>query len=108
MCEKEQDKIKDIVNQFYHAVKDLYPVKKIILYGSHAKGNAAADSDIDVGVVIDCPDHLQRLKITADLFHHARKINNALEPKCIFWDEYQHHPQASILSEIIRSGIVMV
>ena len=106
--DQKQDRIKDIINQFYYAVKDLYPIKKFILYGSHAKGHATEDSDIDVGVVIDWPDHLQRLEITADLFHHARKINNALEPKCIFWDEFQNHPQASILSEIIPSGIVIV
>lgn len=104
----DKDKIKKIVIRFYTAIKDLYPVKKVILYGSYAKGHATPDSDIDVGVVIDSSDHLQRLAITADLFHYARKINSALEPKCIFWDEFQKPEKASILAEIVNSGTVII
>ena len=104
---EDKDRIKNIVNRFYVAIKDLYPVKKVILYGSYAKGHATEDSDIDVGVVIDYPDHLQRLEITTNLFHHARQINSAVEPKCIFWDEYQNPEEGSILAEIVRSGIVI-
>ena len=105
---KEQDRIKNIVTQFYAAIKGIYPVKKIILYGSHAQSQAAKDSDIDVGVVMDRPDNLQRVDITAALFHYARKIDSTLEPKCIFWDEYQNPEKGSILSEIVRSSIVIV
>jgi len=76
-----------------------------MLYGSHAKGYATDQSDIDVAVVVDLPDHRRRMEITADLFHHAGKVDLAIEPKCIFWDEFQNHENASILAEIIRTGV---
>jgi hypothetical protein len=32
-------------------------------------------------------------------------VDANIEPKCIFWDEYQHYEKASILAEIIKTGI---
>ncbi|MCH8120367.1 MAG: nucleotidyltransferase domain-containing protein [Planctomycetes bacterium] len=99
------DITREKVLEFYHKVKEFYPVKKVLLYGSYAKGRATADSDIDVAVVVDMPDHSKRIEITANLFHFAADIDAAIEPKCIFWDEYRNYEQASILSEIITTGI---
>lgn len=107
MAEK-QDVIKNKALQFYKLIKDDFPVKKIILYGSFARGDATKDSDIDIGVVVDLPDHLKRIEITSKLFHYARKIDNNIEPKCIFYDEYLNHEEASILAEIIRTGIEII
>jgi len=103
-----QDIIRDKVLRFYDAIKAVLPVKKVLLYGSHAKGQATEDSDIDVVVVIDEIDHTKRIEITSRLFHTAFGIDAAIEPKCIFWDEYKHPEQASILSEIISTGIELI
>ena len=107
MVEKP-DQIEDKIRRFFDLVKEHYPVKAMILYGSHAKGRATDQSDIDVGVVIDLPDHRRRIEITADLFHYAGKIDPSIEPKCIFWDEFRSPEKASILAEIIRTGISVV
>jgi predicted nucleotidyltransferase len=77
----------------------------VLLYGSHAKGTATEDSDIDVAVVVDETDHSRRIEIMARLFHAAFDIDAAIEPKCIFWDEYVNPEKASILSEIINNAI---
>lgn len=105
---KRNDLVKKKIAGFYDIIKDVYPVKKVILYGSHAKGLATKDSDIDVAVVVDMPSHLERVEITANLFHYAGMIDGNIEPKCIFWDEYKKHEKASILSEIIKTGIEVV
>ena len=102
---KETDIINSCLIRFYSAVKEKYPAKAIFLFGSYAKGNYTPDSDIDVGVVIDETEHSRRIEITADLYRIARKFHTAIEPKCIFSDEYEKPENASILSEIIRSGI---
>lgn len=102
---KGKNVVLEDVRQFYNRIKDNFPVKKMILYGSYAKGKARPDSDIDVAVVLDFPDHLQRVELTARLFHYARQINSSIEPKCVFWDEYLKNDKASILAEIIRTGI---
>lgn len=105
---KRKSLIKKKVLNFYDIIKGVYPVKRVILYGSYAKGVATANSDIDVAVVVDMPDHLKRIEITANLFHYAGMVDGNIEPKCIFWDEYKKHDKASILSEIIKSGIEIV
>lgn len=105
---KRKGLIKKKVLNFYDIIKGVYPVKRVILYGSYAKGVATANSDIDVAVVVDMPDHLKRIEITANLFHYAGMVDGNIEPKCIFWDEYKKHDKASILSEIIKSGIEIV
>ncbi len=92
------------IRKFYELIRDVYPTRKIILFGSYAKGRATTESDIDVGVVVNLPDHASRIDITARLFHFASQVDTRIEPKCIFWDEYQNADQASILSEIIRTG----
>ena len=103
-----ENKIKEKVNAFYLLIRDKYKVKGILIYGSYAKGTIRKDSDIDVGVIIDAPTHDERIDITASLFHESRKIDTSIEPKCIFWDEYKKHDKASILGEIIRTGIKIV
>jgi len=91
--------------KFYDLIKHMYSVKKMILYGSYAKGCATKDSDIDVGVVIDAPKEADKIEITAALFHFSRQIDAAIEPFCILWSEYKNCEKGSILSEIIKTGI---
>ena len=100
-----QELVHNKVLRFHDSIKAFWSVKKVLLYGSYAKGQAKEDSDIDVAVVIDEADHTKRVEITRGLFHMAFGIDAAIEPKCIFWDEYQHPDPASILSEIINTGI---
>lgn len=103
--DQSQAVVRQKVLQFYESAKHLFPIKKVLLYGSYARQNARPDSDIDVAVVIDERDHSKRVAITARLLHQAFAIDAAIEPKCVFWDEYKDCDPASILSEIIRTGI---
>ena len=77
----------------------------MLLYGSYAKGTARTDSDIDVAVFLDYPDHKKRLELAAKLFHFAGDIDVEIEPKCFFWDEYNNCLQGSILAEILNTAI---
>jgi predicted nucleotidyltransferase len=104
MAEKKELIIKKL-RLFYEIINKIYPIKKIFLYGSCARGQNNLHSDIDVGIVVDVLDHRKRIAITADLFHYASRIDTNIEPKCIFWDEYQKHDRSSILAEIIRTGV---
>ncbi|MBN2270559.1 MAG: nucleotidyltransferase domain-containing protein [Sedimentisphaerales bacterium] len=48
-------KTQDITREFRERIAELYGprLKKVILYGSCARGRATADSDIDLAVVLD-------------------------------------------------------
>jgi len=107
MVKIESDINKKII-QFYHIIKKLYSVKKVLLYGSYAKGTFTKDSDIDVAVVIDETDFTRRIEITSQLYRIASDIDVFIEPKCIFRNEFLHHEPTSILAEIIRTGKVVV
>lgn len=100
--------IREKVFEFYQSARQSLPIKKVLLYGSYAKGQATEDSDIDVAVVVDEPDHSKRIEITTRLFDSAFRVDPTIEPKCIFWDEYNDHDPASILAEIIATGIEIV
>ena len=105
---QSQDVVRQKVLDFYESFRSVLPVRKVLLYGSWAKGNPKEWSDIDVAVVVECPDHAQRIKITSRLFHYAFPIDPRIEPKTVFYDEYQHPEPASILSEILATGIEIV
>jgi predicted nucleotidyltransferase len=106
--DQSQAIVREKVLRFYEAARQVFPIRKVLLYGSHANGRAAPDSDIDVAVVVDEKDHSKRIDITAGLFHAASAVDVAIEPKCIFWDEYRHPAPASILSEIINTAVEIV
>ena len=97
--------VKESVKRFSECISKHLPVRKVLLYGSYAKGSARTDSDIDVAVFLDCTDHSERLELAAKLFHFAGDIDVEIEPKCFFWDEYNNCPQGSILSEILNTAI---
>lgn len=102
------NEIKNNIITFYNIIKNIYTVKKVILFGSYAKGNFNKDSDIDIGVVIENVNNIDRVEITSNLFHYSRKIDVDIEPKCIFYDEYNNCDKASILYEIKKTGINII
>ena len=104
----ELDEVRRHVRAFYKSASRSLPIKKILLYGSWTKGHPREDSDIDVAVVIDDADHTRRVELGAQLFHYTIPIDTRIEPRCIFWDEYLHPEPASILAEILRTGIEIV
>jgi predicted nucleotidyltransferase len=105
---QEQDIIKQKVLAFYHSARTVFPIKKVLLFGSWAKGNPREWSDIDVAVIVDEKDHLKRMDIGSVLVHYAFSIDPRIEPKTVFYDEYLHPDPASILSEILATGIEIV
>ena len=102
---KETNIIKNEIIAFYNKIKDAYPVKKMLLYGSYAAGTAREDSDIDVGVVIDLYENADIVDVTSNLFHYAKEIDASIEPLCISWHDYQNHEPASILAGILKQSI---
>ena len=93
------------VREFYESIRNLYPIKKVVLYGSYARGNPTKDSDIDVLVVVDLPEKTNTIKINSRLFGCASEVDSQIEPFCVLWDKYQNCDKSSILAEIKRTGI---
>jgi predicted nucleotidyltransferase len=85
----------------------LHP-EKVILFGSHATGRAAADSDVDLFVVWETPLPPRE---------RARRLRALLRPHCprpldviAFTPaefEYWRHTPTSFLAEILETGQVI-
>ena len=75
---------------------------KLILYGSHAKGNAHKDSDVDVAIVVDTisGDYFSTRPL---LWKIRREIDDRIEPVLID----KTHDESGFLSEIIKNGITI-
>jgi predicted nucleotidyltransferase len=49
----DKESIIETVERYVNAVKNEFSPHAIILFGSHAKGNARDESDIDIGIVFE-------------------------------------------------------
>lgn len=101
---KIKAKIKNKILKYYELIKKEFPVEKIFIFGSYARGTEKEFSDIDVGVVLNLASK-NEIKISAKLWSLARKIDASIEPFCIFKNDFVNHPKASVLEDIINSGI---
>ena len=89
----------EIVRNYAEVVRKHFPVKKIILYGSHSREHAREDSDIDVAVVLDSIEE-DYLSIGALLFKLSRDIDLRIEPVLL----EQGDDVSGFLDEIIKTG----
>lgn len=92
----------DQVKAFAEIVRQHFPVQKIILFGSQARGTAHPDSDIDVAVVFKNIDE-DYLGTAAKLFQLRRKIDSRIEP--VIFEE--NHDPSGFLAEIVSTGTVI-
>jgi len=99
--------VKGIVQQYADIiVKELTPLKlspvDIILYGSHAKGKADSESDIDVAVIYN--GFLgNRLKTSAMLWKLRHAVSLDIEP--ILLDRTQD--RSGFVENIYRTGEII-
>jgi uncharacterized protein len=59
----------NITKKFSNEIKDFFPIEKVILFGSFAKGTNHKWSDIDIAVIVK--------KFDFDFFEAYRKLGNA-------------------------------
>ncbi|MEN6638858.1 MAG: nucleotidyltransferase domain-containing protein [Smithella sp.] len=91
-----------IAKLYTKKVKARYPVKMVVLYGSHAKGTANELSDIDIAVIVDkvTGDYL---KISADLFNLVRDVSNRIEPVLLS----RANDKSGFLESVLRQGKII-
>ncbi len=90
------------VKQYAAVVRRDFPVKKVIMYGSHARGKAREDSDIDVAIVVPRVEG-DLLHLEAKLFKLRRDIEPLIVPVLL---EDDNDP-SGFLAEILRTGEVI-
>jgi predicted nucleotidyltransferase len=89
-----------IVKDYAKLVDAKYKFNQLYLFGSYAKGNYNADSDIDVAIIFD--DFDNRIIRQADLLKLGRKIDSRIEPHPFRKSEFNN--SSIIVSEILKTG----
>jgi predicted nucleotidyltransferase len=95
--------IKKVVLNFSKAIRAKgIPIKKMVIFGSYAKGKARPESDIDVCVVSPKfgKDSIEELQL---LFKIRRGIDSRIEPFPVSWEEYKK-TASPIIFEIKQFG----
>ncbi len=100
--------VKKLLSELRKKLQALYGDKlaHVVLFGSHARGDADPDSDIDVLVVlqgkVNPGEEIQRTgEIVAGL-----SLENDAVISCVFMDEYRFlHKNGPLLRNIRKEGI---
>ena len=95
----DQSKVLSIARKYADAVRQIMDTDAIFLYGSHARGTATKDSDIDIAVVVD---HIPADYLTA-LWKLTRTVNLEIEPVLLAASD----DRSGFLSTVRRTGIAV-
>lgn len=87
---------------------EAYQPERIYLFGSHARGQAHADSDYDLLVVV--PDHAPPERCTPDLAYRVLR-GTGLAVDVLVWTHSRFVKRAQVVSSlpacVIREGVVL-
>ncbi len=98
----DQQSAINAVTKYADVVKDHFPVRKVILFGSYARGDQRKYSDIDVAVVVE---RLEKdiLTSSALLQRLIRDIDLSIEPLLLI----EGYDPSGFLEHIEATGIVV-
>jgi predicted nucleotidyltransferase len=97
-----ENEILSTAREYAAAVRDIIDAKAIFLYGSHAKGTATKDSDIDIAVVVDEVNG-DYLTLVSKLWSLTRKISHDIEPVLLTNDDRR----SGFLQTVEKTGIAV-
>jgi predicted nucleotidyltransferase len=94
----------DVTKSYANDVCRVFPVDKVVLFGSYAKGKADKQSDIDVCFFLDNYGGKERVEIIIELIGLKRKYQSAyFEP--IVFPTSEIRNDNPFVKEILRTGI---
>lgn len=98
---RDQDDLVASIRAALPALRDELPVRRVVLFGSHATGRATVASDIDLLVVYAGPSQ-------DDAFATVKKAIpvRGLEPHV--YTEHEAAAQSDLLARMTEEGIVIV
>ena len=96
-----EEKVLTTAREYAAAVRKTMDVRGVFLYGSHVRGEAKKDSDIDIAIVVENLND-DYFADTPLLWKLKRKISNLIEP--VLLTEDKSNP---LYTDILKTGILI-
>lgn len=95
------------IKTYIHTVLSLQPdLFSAYLFGSYARNNQKAESDIDIALVFNNMSDSDRFDTQVKLMMLAAKIDNRIEPHPI--SKQDLHSNNPFINEILKTGIKLI
>jgi len=95
--------INSLARSYASDVSNIFPVDKVVLFGSYAKGTATAQSDIDICFFISSFGEMRRVDVIKKLLGLMRNYKRIhFEPIAFPTNELQN--DNPFVKEILRTG----
>ena len=102
---RKADKVIRLIKEYIGELeRNRIPIEKAILFGSHAKGHAKAESDIDVALVSEVFSG-DRFEDRQKIVPLRRKIDNRIEPLPFKPEDFENG--GILVEEIKKTGILV-
>jgi predicted nucleotidyltransferase len=104
-----QKEFKDIVFEFAKRVSDIDTVRSVILFGSVAKGEADARSDIDILIVFDTLGSIGRIKGRREISRIALNLEKKFDKniQIVFTNRKFDKVDRQFVEHLFSEGIVL-
>ena len=97
-----ESEVLNTAREYADAVRGILDARAIFLYGSHAKGTATKDTDIDIAVVVDeVPGDY--LTVVSQLWGLTSRVSHDIEPVLLTAADNQ----SGFLQTVERTGIAV-
>ncbi len=98
----DKEQVIEIVQRYYDVIKNLFSIKKVVLFGSYSNGVPKEWSDIDVAIFLNKkPEDL--IAAESMLYKLRRNIDSRIEPIII----YDENDPSGFAAQVLNSGIVV-
>jgi predicted nucleotidyltransferase len=108
LLSNQQDRF--VLERFKHLLQEReVPFSRLVLFGSRARGDADAESDYDVLVVVERLDRHIRMTVSRCAWEAGFEDCLLIVPVVVTKDEVEHSPfRSSLLMQAIRDEGVMI
>ncbi|UCD85300.1 MAG: nucleotidyltransferase domain-containing protein [Deltaproteobacteria bacterium] len=102
---KIKGRIKREIEEYITEIKQICPIEKVILFGSHAKEAINKNSDIDLAIFSRKINDENRLEFTTKFLVMITKFKLDIQPIAFSYQDYFDEENDFIRDEIRKKGI---